>query len=164
MQQKYFSALNLNSEHSMLVHSSPMNRKLGAHDTEDTCTPSVLFMTPQTRTASHKMVVPMATICDFQISILNKPNYKSTEKFQRVYFCVPFQSIVPVMFVLTAIFSAVSHSSSSRGVCRLAWNETLVITLFTSFSAFIFPLKEEICSNLGNPKDKILRHLYTIPK
>lgn len=76
-------------------------------------------------------------------------------------------NLVKISF--TAILSAVSHSSSSHWECRLDWNETLEMTLFTSFKAFIFPLNEEICNNLQIANEKKFKHhhmmvAYLCPK
>ena len=51
--------------------------------------------------------------------------------------------------ILTATLSAVSHSSSSAWACLCILYETLAISLFTSFSAFIFPLNADIWSSLS---------------
>jgi len=49
----------------------------------------------------------------------------------------------------TATFSAVSHSSSSPCPCLWRLYVTFAISLFTSFSAFILPLNDDIWSNLN---------------
>ena len=78
----------------------------------------------------------LATLMNYQINDITKEIKQDIQRFI-------------LKKQLTAILSAVSHSSSSRLECRLlAWKLTLVMTLLTSFRAFILPLNEEICSNL----------------